>query len=55
MEYEENRHELFCDFYEEMIDNFIDSSPTRSPWKITGRKPPPIPISRRLAENLFQT
>ena len=55
LNYEDNYHVLFYDFGEYMIDNYLDSSPTRPPSKITGRSASSVPVRKRVSAHLFQT
>ena len=53
--YEHTSCVLFWVFYEEMIDNNINSRPTRLPSDKTGRNALSVSFSKLAASHLFQT
>ena len=54
MEYEETYRELLCALYEEMIDDYIDSSLYRTPLCRIGIKSPPVPVRIHPKAHIFQ-
>ena len=55
LSYEETCNVLLCDLYEDVIDNDLDSRPTRPPPYITGRIASRVPFSKRATLHLLQT
>ena len=54
LEYEDNSNEFFCHFSEDIIENDMNSRPTRPPSWRTGKIKSPVYVRKLLTAHLFQ-